>query len=307
MDHPVFTIVIPTFNSGKTISRALESLKIQTFLKYEILIIDGLSADQTIDLVQTYAVLDHRIRLITEKDLGIFDAMNKGIHLASGDWIYFMGSDDRLHDAFVLENVFEEIKKGNCKIIYGYIISDRYGRYGGPVRNDGILKNNISHQAIFYQKNVFSEFGLYNLEYKTHADWEFNLRCFSGVNDGIKFIDLAIADYAAGGASSVHEVKLFRQVLLPGRLKQMEVLKKRKLYSAAWFDEWWRFIRNAKLRSVEEISKFAPGRIISPEIRLMVNSQAKISEKQLANGFVSKLFMGRTYVNYLCRKMLNKL
>src|ERR1700744_4382606 len=106
MASPFFTIIIPTFNSEKTLQNALSSILSQNFTEFEILIVDGVSNDNTIKIVKENIEKDKRIRFISEKDNGIFDAMNKGIELSLGEWLYFLGSDDRLHNSSILRSVF---------------------------------------------------------------------------------------------------------------------------------------------------------------------------------------------------------
>ena len=86
------SIIIPTFNSANTLRRALDSIIGQTLNDLEVLIMDGVSTDQTLDIAKTYN--DNRIRIFSEPDNGVYDAMNKGIDKASGEWLYFLGSDD---------------------------------------------------------------------------------------------------------------------------------------------------------------------------------------------------------------------
>ena len=144
MDQPFFTIVIPTFNSAQTLKRSLDSVLGQGFTQLEILVIDGVSTDNTLDIIRTCSLKDNRLQYISEQDSGIYDAMNKGIKRASGDWIYFLGSDDRLYDDSVLEKIHLVITGGNYLLVYGYIITEKYGRYGGPVSANDLLKKNIS-------------------------------------------------------------------------------------------------------------------------------------------------------------------
>ncbi|MDR2410857.1 MAG: glycosyltransferase, partial [Bacteroidales bacterium] len=86
---PVLSIIIPTYNSSKTINRCLDSILCQSYSNYEILVMDGLSSDNTLELVKAYN--DRRIQIYSGKDNGIYDAMNKGIALAKGEWLYFSG------------------------------------------------------------------------------------------------------------------------------------------------------------------------------------------------------------------------
>ncbi len=103
--------------------------------------------------------------------------MNKGIAEAKGQWIYFLGADDSLHATDVLEKISNEMIEP-FDIVYGDVLSDRFnGRYGGEFNHERLLgDDNICHQAIFFNKRVFSKVGGFNLKYTTQSDWDHNLR-----------------------------------------------------------------------------------------------------------------------------------
>lgn len=164
----------------------------------EILIMDGTSNDNTLDIVNSYH--DTRIKVYSEPDEGIYDAMNKGIGKAQGEWLYFIGSDDYLCDANVFKKVFSKIEITD-DIIYGNVVSKL------PEKNYGewsleTLEYNRCHQAIFYKKDIFEKFGLYNLKYKILADHDFNLNWMLNSYIQKKYIDLSIAYYNCNGISS---------------------------------------------------------------------------------------------------------
>lgn len=200
---PFFSIILPTYNSSATVKIAVDSILQQTFTDFEILVIDGLSTDNTIQLVNSYS--DTRIKIISEKDNGIYDAMNKGIQLSKGEWLYFLGSDDYLYTDIVLENVYCEIKKTVVEIIYGDVNSTKFnGLYGGVFDEQRILEQNICHQAIFFRKTVFQKIGEYNLQYKAHADWDHNMRWLLSENIKQLYVNIIVAEYADGGFSSTN-------------------------------------------------------------------------------------------------------
>lgn len=116
------TIVIPTYNCEGTIKNAVDSIFNQSFKNVEILIIDGNSTDNTLKALQEYSEKKRNLILYSEKDDGIYDAMNKGLTLAKGEWIYFMGGDDTLYETTTLEKVVEIQKDSNNNIIYGNVI-----------------------------------------------------------------------------------------------------------------------------------------------------------------------------------------
>lgn len=210
MDSPFFSIIIPTYNSDGFISKAIESLLFQTFSNYEVLIIDGDSKDNTLDIARNFN--DRRITVFSEGDNGIYDAMNKGISHAKGSWLYFLGSDDFLWDKEVLADVARCINENEADFIYGNAFSPEYGEnYDGPFTNEKLISKNICHQAIFYHKSIFKKKGLYNIDYKVCADYDFNLKCFFDKSIRKLHIPRLIAKFNAGGKSNLQKSDLFLQ------------------------------------------------------------------------------------------------
>lgn len=198
-----FSIIIPTFNSEKTLKQCLNSVVSQTFKDYEVIIIDGLSSDSTLRTIKKYSAQYELIRWISEKDSGIYDAMNKGIKLAKGEWLYFLGSDDSLFSSDTLNQIQKELQ--DFDVVYGNVTSSRFnGIYDGPFTKEKIYEKNICHQAILYNKRVFQKIGGFNLKYRSQADWDHNLSWF--LSDKIRktYVDVIIANYADGGFSSLN-------------------------------------------------------------------------------------------------------
>ncbi|MFC7356861.1 glycosyltransferase family 2 protein [Jejudonia soesokkakensis] len=204
----VFSIIIPTFNSGVTLPIALESIVQQTEQSIEVLIMDCLSTDHTLEIANTYETKFSCMKIISQKDKGIYDAMNKGIDNATGNWILFLGSDDSLYDLSVLETVKKKIDNTNAKVVYGNakIQGDtgwaKDGEvYAGAFNLSKLLNQNICHQAIFYNKDfIKNEIGYFNLKYTKSSDWDFNLRCWA--KSPFQYIDLIVANFKAGGFST---------------------------------------------------------------------------------------------------------
>jgi glycosyltransferase involved in cell wall biosynthesis len=215
-----FSIIIPTFNSAKTLSKAFDSILCQTFSDYEIIVVDGRSTDGTIEIIKSYAEKNACISWLSENDKGIYDAMNKGIKKAKGEWILFLGSDDTLYNNQVLALVFEGIGNNkNSRMIYGDVqLNKPIGfekeslTYGGEFHTRRLLYANICHQSIFYNQSVFRDFGLFNINYKLLADWDFNLRCFNLVNP--VYLDLIISNFFVGASSMQSQDDLFKEDLV---------------------------------------------------------------------------------------------
>lgn len=243
MSNIIFSIIIPTYNTSRTITQAVKSVIEQDFTGgLEILIIDGLSTDNTIDTVKSFQ--DNRIKIISGKDTGIYDAMNKGVKLAQGEFIYFLGSDDKLFDASVLTKVEANIDE-SIDVIYGNVWSSRWGgNYDGEFTVDKIIHKNICHQAIFIRRHVFLDIGYFNLKYPILADWEHNWRWFFNPSIKKKFINLTIADYADGGISSKNGD------CCPFLRERISILKRYLNYGT------WVSIKQKELISIERQLKF---------------------------------------------------
>ena len=209
---PLISIIIPTYNSAKTLPDCLDSIISQTFIDYEVLIINGLSNDDTVAIAKSYN--NNKIKVFSEKDNGIYDAMNKGIRLSSGAWLYFIGSDDSLFDSNVLKSVSDVLQNSKSEMVYGNVIINGTPQWGydgqiydGEFSVGTLLRKNIAHQAIFYKKDIFDVIGNYNITYKVCADYDINLRVASKFK--MRHVDLIIAIFNAGGVSTHTMDELF--------------------------------------------------------------------------------------------------
>lgn len=207
---PFFSIIIPTYNSEATLSVALDSVRSQTYQNLEVLIMDGKSEDKTLKIAESYKKVFPRIRIYSEKDKGIYDAMNKGINLAKGSWLYFMGSDDNFYEKDTLEKISFNTS-GNL-VVYGSVYSPRFnGIYDGAFTLSKLTKKNICHQSIFFHKNLFRITGKFNLKYPAHADWDHNLKWFFSSKVKSKYVNQVVANYADGGYSSINGDEIFKK------------------------------------------------------------------------------------------------
>ncbi len=203
-----FSIIIPTYNSSKFIRNGLDSIARQTYQNVEVIIIDGLSSDNSLEIIKTYDGKIPNLKVISEKDNGIYDAMNKGIKLASGEWLYFMGSDDAFFDKNVLSDISHQLQDN--EVIYAKVVSKSLGgEYGSEFSNKKIYFRNIGHQGIFFKSSVFIKTGLFDIKYKVWADWDHNLKWFLNTDIKKKFVNIIIARYADGGFSSKNKDLVF--------------------------------------------------------------------------------------------------
>ncbi len=299
MNRPFFSIIVVTFNAGEHLRRALDSILLQSFTDWELLIVDGLSADNTLQIADEYQRRYSSIHTFSEKDNGIYDAMNKGVKLARGEWLYFLGADDWLKDKTVLQKVAEEIRRETADIIYGNVLMlSRKLPYDGAFSMKKLLRRNISHQAIFYNKSVFAKIGNYDTRFRKHADWDFNLRCFQDKTISVRYIKVITAVFTHGGTSFGHDKAFLTEGLLPLKLNFI-IENPTLLRNIVEFDDCWRLFRNAGAINIDDLKKSRNVLEIPSIIRFMLRFQSKIPASVLKIGFFSKLFMSLSYVRSL--------
>lgn len=197
---PLISVIIPVRNGAATLQEAIRSVIDQQYPNVELIIIDGDSNDGTLDIIRQY---DSQIHFwISEPDKGVYDAMNKGASFASGDWIYFLGSDDVLLNC--LGMVAKWLKKPD-EIYHGDIYSYKKNRItGGRFSARKLIRKNLPHQATFYPRSVFDTFE-YDLRYAIVADYHLNVRCYHSGRFRFVYIPMLIAIYNdVDGLSSTH-------------------------------------------------------------------------------------------------------
>lgn len=210
---PFFTIIIPTYNVVDCIKRALDSLVIQSFQNFECLVIDNESNDGSLKILHEYRQTEINLRIYSEKDDGVYDAMNKGVFKSSGKFMYFLGADDYLISEHILKKIHSVIEMTpDMDIVYGNVNSPVLGdHYAGNFDAQKLLSKNICHQSIFFKKSIFQITGTFNLKYKVHADWDHNLKWFFNPNIKVTFIPETIGFYEGDGLSAHHKDYAFRK------------------------------------------------------------------------------------------------
>ena len=202
MRPPLFSIIIPTYNAELLLRPCLDSIICQTYISKEVIIVDSQSSDKTINIIEEYQKLFPQLTYVSEPDRGIYDGMNKGINKATGQWLYFLGSDDCLDNPCILEKIARLIEVNKkCKIIYGNVLTS--AEYVQTYKNhdyNKLINLNICHQAIFYHRSIFNKHG-YDLKYTICADWDLNLKVFRKPNRPL-YADINIAKYNLNGASA---------------------------------------------------------------------------------------------------------
>lgn len=196
--------------------KSISSIKEQTFKDYEVWVIDGGSSIETQNYLND---LEKPFFYQSRVDKGIYDAMNRGISLAKGDWLYFLGAGDILYNKNVFEDIFKSVSKKKESIIAGKII------YSGPTKpfiyskhkmiknihwsKRMWLANGLHHQGTFYARALFKNRD-YNLNYKTLADYHFNLKLFKD-NIRCNILNLIIAECNSDGVSKTGDWEIYKE------------------------------------------------------------------------------------------------
>ncbi|PIE67564.1 MAG: hypothetical protein CSA23_03005 [Deltaproteobacteria bacterium] len=219
MPPATFSIIVSTLNAQQTIAKCIDSIRSQTYPFIELIIIDGGSTDDTLQIISA----NHRNVAYweSEPDKGIYHAFNKGIKKSRNDWIYFLGSDDFLWSKTVIESVAESLDSipERIRFVYGNVhhLADdgRVIKTTGCEWNPSIVnepRTPIDHQALFHHRSLFEDHGRYDLNYKVIADYEFQLRVLSDNPYCCQYIHKVIAGHQYGGISTDprNRLKIFK-------------------------------------------------------------------------------------------------
>lgn len=207
------SIVTPCFNSAKTISDTFNSIMEQTYRNIEYIIIDGGSTDRTMDIVHNYENRFHiPIRVISEKDNGIYDAMNKGIKIASGNIIGIVNSDD-WYEPDTVENVVRSYQGNKYEVVYGMkrVIERGKEKAIDFKHHDFLHEQMICHPTCFVTHSVYKDFGAFDIKYKSSADYDFMLRIFDSGKVTFTPVYKILSNFRTGGMS--YSQKAFRETL----------------------------------------------------------------------------------------------
>lgn len=208
----MISIITATFNSAKTLKDTIQSVLRQTNKDFEYLIIDGGSTDETIDIVKSYeSEFSGRLKWVSEKDQGIYDAMNKGIKMASGDVVGILNSDDYFTSDDILQTVADAFKCQEIDAIYGDI---HFIRDGNPQKCIRYYSSRMfrpfwlrfgfmpAHPSFYCKREVFEKAGLYSLDYKIGADYEMMVRLFKRHKIKSLYVNKDFVTMRTGGASN---------------------------------------------------------------------------------------------------------
>ena len=202
------SIITVSFNAAKTISRTLQSIADQTYADIEHIVVDGKSTDDTMEIVQTYPHIAH---CISGQDKGMYDAINKGIKLATGEYVGILNSDDWLNNELVIENLVQEIKKDQKDVYFGDIRfvksrnSDKTLRYYSSAKfHPSRFANGYmpAHPSCYIKRSLFNELGGYKTDYHIAADYELLIRYLHTGGLSYRYLPMLMVDMLSGGRSN---------------------------------------------------------------------------------------------------------
>lgn len=263
--RPLISLITVCYNAGSLLEETLKSAVDQTFQDFELIIIDGGSTDNTLEIAKQFK--SHLGALVTEPDQGIYDAMNKGVNAAKGEWLYFLNAGDSFYNNEVLSDIFLNRDYSGTDFIYAKVqtkneptginyingkkvtLADFYSHYP------------ICHQGTFSRKQLFDKLGNFNLKYPLVADSEWFIRVFKNAALKTVFIDKIIAFYDIQGATYHKRMLGYKEYIKVGfvHFPVFIAVKNLLLYPVIWLKvkiirsfqhmSWFRKYRTLKFKN----------------------------------------------------------
>lgn len=195
---PTLSIIVVTKNPGPRLVATLESIWGQRWVQPEIIVIDGGSTDGTLDWLGAQPAQIGT--LVSESDRGVYDAMNKGVALAQGDWLLFLGADDRLVGDMTLSEMRDYLRRTEASVVVGEVAFDDGRIYRLQMRRSPLARNFVHHQGAFYRRSLFEQMGRYDTSLRIMGDYDLNLRLWKA---GVLFkaVDLRVSACGTHGLS----------------------------------------------------------------------------------------------------------
>lgn len=215
MTPPLISIITVNFNGGDFLESTIQSVLRQSFRDFEYLVIDGGSTDHSTEIISRYT--SQLTYSVSERDNGVYDAMNKGLRKATGQWVYFLNSKDLFIDENVLANAAAHLAQSEFSVLAGYVqtVSPDEGLFpkkhvDGSARE--LFYTHFCHQALFVRRTAYLENGMYDRRFPTFADFHVIFKIIFK-EKGYRKIEQVFAFYDLGGLSANWKkvIKIFRE------------------------------------------------------------------------------------------------
>ncbi len=225
------SVVTVCFNSESTIANTIRSFLSQSHPDKEMVVVDGLSRDRTVEIVRSFGAPE--ISIVSEKDRGTYDAMNKGLDRYTGDAVGFLNSDDTYHDDQVLARIAAALENADASFGDVLMVADHVGKRpvrtwrGSPYRR-GIFHWGWMppHPTFYARRSLVDAVGRFRLDYKISADYDFMLRALELRPVRAEYIPHILVDFMVGGTSTAGWRAVWRN--------NVECLNSRRQYLGAW-------------------------------------------------------------------------
>ena len=262
MKHSIITI---NRNNSSGLERTMQSVLSQTNMEFEYIVVDGASKDGSIDVIKEYAIrFGNRMKWISEPDKGIYNAMNKGIGMASGEYVQFLNSGDILASDDVTNRMLVELNNnGNPSILYGNMLKDMPGGYylkdrcfaGQDITFLGFYSGTLNHSPAYIRRDLFDKYGYYDEDLKIVADWKWYLQAIILGEERPVYTDIDVTVFDMNGISETNKAldkaerkKVLEELINPTILadydqwaKSIDQMKRIKrhpwAYKLVWFVE----------------------------------------------------------------------
>ena len=259
------SIITINYNNAEGLRKTIESVLAQTYTEIEYIIVDGASTDGSVDVIRELATRP-TIKWVSEKDKGIYNAMNKGIRMATGEYIEILNSGDILFDANVTQRMIEHLDQINSQnenpigILYGNMI--KVNAQGKVVGKSGYTEyslrqfysSTLNHDCAYIRRDLFEEYGLYDENLKIVSDWKWYLQAIGLGRVKPEYVDIDVTIFDDGGISETNlalrnaERRQVLEELLPPailwdydthafEMEQMKRLRRWHLYPLVYFIE----------------------------------------------------------------------
>lgn len=240
------SLITVTYNSEKTLEETIKSILNQKYENYEHIIVDGLSKDNTMEIVRKYEnKYNGKLKYISEKDTGLYDAMNKGIKMASGDIIGILNSDDILANELVFEKIVNTFKNTDCDATYSDLVFMDEKTMKIPVRNfmahkySKIMGWHPPHPTLYLKKEIYNAIGCFNTNYRIAADLDFMMRLIKN-NYKLSYIKEYLILMRSGGVSTnglkgyLKNLKEANLVLKVNGIKCFRIVNIFRIFKTIW-------------------------------------------------------------------------